>query len=144
MHCSCPCNRNHKNGTFLPILMFGYEFHMQILTTFQSAIEACRAEKQSTKDMENPVLGTPGINSGTESCAHSGSPGGVVVKNPPASAGDAGLIPGSRRSTGEGNGNPLYYSCLGNRMDRGTWWATVHGVAKGTRPSTLALTYTLT
>ena len=112
--------------------MFGYEFHMQILTTFQSAIEAFRAEKQSTKDMENPVLGTLGINSGTESCAYSGSPGGVVVKNPPASAGDAGLIPGSRRSAGEGNGNPLYYSCLGNRMDRGAWWATVHGVAKGT------------
>ena len=43
---------------------------------------------------------------------------------------DPGLIPGSGRSPGEGNGNPLQYSCLENPMDRGAWWATVHGVAK--------------
>ena len=41
-----------------------------------------------------------------------------------------GLIPGSGRSPGEGNGNPLQYACLGNPMDRGAWWATVHGVAE--------------
>ena len=46
-------------------------------------------------------------------------------------AGDVGSIHGSGRSPGEGNGNPLQYSCLVNSMDRGTWWATVHGVAKG-------------
>ena len=54
----------------------------------------------------------------------------LVVKNPPASAGDArdtGLIPESGRSPGEGNGNPLQYSCLENPMDRGAWQATVHG-----------------
>ena len=45
-----------------------------------------------------------------------------------ANEGDAGLIPGSGRSPGEGNGNPLQYSCLGNPMDRGAWWATVHRV----------------
>ena len=45
--------------------------------------------------------------------------GGPVVKNPPANAGDAGLIPGSGRSPGAGNGNPLQYSCPGNPMDRG-------------------------
>jgi len=45
-------------------------------------------------------------------------------------AGDAGSIPGSGRSLGEGNGNSLQDSCLGNFMDRGAWWATVHGVAK--------------
>ena len=56
--------------------------------------------------------------------------GGTVVKNPPASAGDAGLIPGSGRSPGGGNGNLLQYSCLENSMDRGAWWATVTGVAK--------------
>ena len=50
-----------------------------------------------------------------------------MVKSPPASAGDVGSIPGSGRSPGEGNGNPLQYSRLGNSMDRGTWWATVHG-----------------
>ena len=58
-----------------------------------------------------------------------GFSGGSVVKNLPASAGDAGSIPGSRRSPGEGNGNSLQYSCLKNSMDRGAWWATVHGVA---------------
>ena len=46
------------------------------------------------------------------------------------SAGDVSLIPGSGRSPGEGNDNPLQYSCLGNPTDRETWWATVHGVAK--------------
>ena len=45
-------------------------------------------------------------------------------------AGDQGLIPGSVRSPGKGNVNPFQYSCLGNLMDRGAWWATVHGVAK--------------
>ena len=44
--------------------------------------------------------------------------------------GDAGLIPESGRSPGGGNGNPLQYSCLENPMDRGAWWATVHGVGK--------------
>ena len=56
-----------------------------------------------------------------------------MVKNPPANAGDArdsGLIPGSGRSAGEGNGNPFQYSCLGNPMDRGAWQATVHRVTE--------------
>ena len=57
-------------------------------------------------------------------------PGGSMVKNPSANAGDAGLIPGSRRFPGEENGNLLQYSCLGNPMDRGTWRVTVHGVAE--------------
>ena len=55
---------------------------------------------------------------------------GSVVKNLPASAGDAGSILGSGRSPGEGNGNPLQYSCLGNPVDRGAWQATVHGVTR--------------
>ena len=56
-----------------------------------------------------------------------------MIKNLPTSAGDVrdtGSTPGSGRSLGEGNGNPLQYSCLENPMDRGTWWATVHRVAK--------------
>ena len=56
-----------------------------------------------------------------------------MVKNLTASVGDArdeGLIPGSGRSCGGGNSNPLQYSCLGNPMDRGAWWATAHGVAQ--------------
>ena len=59
-------------------------------------------------------------------------PGGTEVKNPLANAGDIrdmSLIPGSERSPGEGHGNPLQYSCLEDPMDRGGWWATVHGVA---------------
>ena len=66
-----------------------------------------------------------------------GFPGGSVVKNPPANAGDGEvcLIPESERSPGGRNGNPLQYSCLGNPKDREAWWATpggigVHGVAK--------------
>ena len=59
-----------------------------------------------------------------------GFPGGSVVKNIPANAGDAGSVSGLGRSPGEGNGNLLQYSCLGNPMNRGAWWATVHGVAK--------------
>ena len=57
-------------------------------------------------------------------------PGGSVVKNPPASAGHAGSIPGLERSPGAGNGNPLQYYCLGNPMDRGAWQATIHGLQK--------------
>ena len=59
-----------------------------------------------------------------------GSPGSSEVKNPSANAGDTGSIPGSGRYLGEGNGNPLQYSCLGNPMDREAWWATVHEVSK--------------
>ena len=51
-------------------------------------------------------------------------------KESACSAGDLGSIPGSGRSPGEGNGNPLQYSCLESPMDRGAWWATVHGVAE--------------
>ena len=57
----------------------------------------------------------------------------LVVKNPPDNAADlrdAGSIPGSGRSPGEGNGNPLLYSCLENPMDRGAWWAMVHRYSK--------------
>ena len=61
------------------------------------------------------------------------SQGMLVVKNPPTNAGDirdVGSIPGSGRSPGVGNGNPLQNSCLGNPMERGAWGATLHGVAK--------------
>ena len=64
---------------------------------------------------------------------HMSFPGGTMVKNLPASvgnAGDAGSTPGSGRSPGGGNGNALLYSCLENPMDRGAWWAPVQGVTK--------------
>ena len=53
------------------------------------------------------------------------------AKDSPCNAGNLGLISGSGRSPGGGNGNPLQYACLENSMGRGAWWATVHGVAKG-------------
>ena len=62
-----------------------------------------------------------------------GLPSGSIVENPPADAGDVGdtsSTPGWRRYPGGGNGSPLWYSCLGNAMDRGAWWATVHGVSR--------------
>ena len=62
-----------------------------------------------------------------------GFPGGSVVKNPPTNAGnprDIDSIPEVGRSPGDGNGNPLHYSCLENSMGRGAWWATVHGIQK--------------
>ena len=57
-----------------------------------------------------------------------GFPGGSAVKNPPANAGGMSLIPESKRCPGKGNDNPFQYSCLLNPMNRGDWWATVHGV----------------
>ena len=59
-----------------------------------------------------------------------GFPGSSVNKESAYSAGDLGSIPGLGRSPGGGNGNPLQYSCLGNPMDRGAWWAAVHGVTR--------------
>ena len=61
---------------------------------------------------------------------HVGFPGGSDGKASACNAGDPGLIPGSGRSPAVGNGNPLQYSCLGNPMDSGVWWATVHRVTK--------------
>ena len=61
---------------------------------------------------------------------HKVFPGGSVVKNLPANAGDVGSILGLGRAPGEGNDNSLQYSCLGNPRDRGAWWTTVHKVTK--------------
>ena len=71
--------------------------------------------------LKNPVLDSILIK------MFKGFPKGSAVKNSPANAGDTGLIPGSGRSPGEGNGNSLQNSCLGNPMDRRAWEATVHG-----------------
>ena len=70
---------------------------------------------------------------GSGSRARQGFSSGLVIKNPPVSAGDTGgggSTPGSGRSPGEGNSNPLQYACLGNSMDRGAWWDTVQSAAK--------------
>ena len=73
------------------------------------------------------------LTSGWDCPSSAASQGTLVVKNPPTNAGDirdVGSIPGSGRSPGIGNGNPLQNCCLGNPMERGAWGATVHGVAK--------------
>ena len=71
-----------------------------------------------------------------------GFPGGSVVRNLPANAGDLGLIPRSIRSPGGENGNLLQYSCLKKPMDRGTWWAVVHGVAENPTRQHTCMTHT--
>ena len=63
-------------------------------------------------------------------CIIGGFPGARLLKSLPASAGDVDLIPRSQRSPGEGSGNPLQYSCLGNPVDNGAWWSIVHEVTK--------------
>ena len=65
-----------------------------------------------------------------------------MVKNSQSNAEDKGSIPGSGRSPGGGNGNPLQYSCLENPMDRGAWWAIVHGVAKELDTTEQLITHT--
>ena len=74
------------------------------------------------------VTAAPG--SSQPNCLNLGFPSGSEVKASACNVGDLGSIPGLGRSPGEGNGNPLQYSCLENPMDGGAWWATVHRVAK--------------
>ena len=70
------------------------------------------------------------LSQATQSQLRMGFPGFSVSTESACNAGDPGSIPGLERSPGEGNDYPLQYSCLENPMDRGTWWATVHGVAE--------------
>ena len=72
------------------------------------------------------MVGLVGLSLSWASLGFPGSDGKVSTSN----AREPGLLPGLEDSPGEGNGNPLQYSCLENLMDREAWWATVHGVAK--------------
>ena len=86
----------------------------------EEKVNAAQAQKQmSTKGKVSP-----------SKASLLGSPGGSMVKNPPADIGHLGSIPGLGRSPGGGNGNLLQYSCLENPVDRGDWRAIVHGTAK--------------
>ena len=75
---------------------------------------------------------------------YKGFPGGSVGNKSTGNAGDPGSIPRLGRSPGVYNGNPLQYSCLENPMDRGAWWAIVHGVAKGSDTTERARAHTHT
>ena len=78
--------------------------------------------------VKNSTTNSPLVSSSSfNSNALLGLPWWSVVKTPPAIAGDVGSYPGLGRSPGEGNGNPLQYSCLRNPKDRGAWWATQRG-----------------
>ena len=83
------------------------------LTTSKSAAEGCSNFDQKPSILNSILF-----------IFYKGFPGGEVVKNPHANAGDSGSIPGLGRSPGVGNGNPLWYSCLENPRDRGAWWAS--------------------
>ena len=98
-----PSTQNFREGG---TTYSGYVLFYDLLSYHQTPIQS------------NPLLPFLSLQGG-----HEGIPGGSVVRNLPASAGDVGLIPGLGRSTGGGNGNPLQYSCLGNPMARGAWQA---------------------
>ena len=100
-------------------------------------MEFSRQEYWSGLPLPSPGdLPNPGIEAGSPALQADdlpSEPPGCVVKNPPVNAGDvrnSGSIPGLRRSPGEGNGNPLQYSCPENPVDKGTWRGTIHGVAE--------------
>ena len=116
--CSCTC---------------GLESHPRRLVEFMAFCCGSAAEETTTRnagDLDSiPVLGRYPLRISTALFLGVCS-GGSEVKASACNAGDLCSIPGSRRSPGEGNGNPLQYSCLENPMDRGARWATVHGVTK--------------
>ena len=102
----------------------------QALYTQKSEICGQRQGRSNPTRQQHSLLPLGFTDILTTSDVFSGFPGGSVVKNLPAKAEDPDSVPGFGRSPGEGNGNPLQYSCLGNPMDIGAWRATVHRVAK--------------
>ena len=93
----------------------------------------CRPAEIARRPARTPsLLVPPGKDGGSQLLCVSGPgfPGGSAVKDPPANTGDVGSTPGLGRCPGEGNGYPFQYCCLRNAMDRGAWWARVHGVTK--------------
>ena len=98
---------------------------VEITSEKQNKVKRRKRTEDSLRDLWDNIkhtniliIGVPGFLGGSE------------VKVSACNARDLSSIPGSGRSPGEENGNPLQYSCLENLMDRGTWWATVHGITK--------------
>ena len=98
------------------------------------AVEAWSPKHRTTKEVTKEIIEIAAIDTvialKPTVINREGFPGGSVVNNPTANAGDTGLIPGLEPSLGEENGNPFHYSCLKNPMERGDLRATVHGVTK--------------
>ena len=128
--------------------LFGSSFYMVFSSPWAWAEAGALFElKSSLRSSDLPPLYFHGL---FPSCLlattmlDSFSPGGSEVKAPACNVGDLGSSPGWGRFPGEGNGNQLQYSCLENPMDRGGWWATVHGVAKSqTRLSDFTFTFNI-
>ena len=99
------------------------QLSLKLQSSGRDALDSTSPALWTSQSVSYPVAPTSGLFWG-------GFPGGSVVKNPPANTRDMGSIPGLGRSPGKGDGNLLHYSCPGNPMDRGAWWATVHGVIK--------------
>ena len=97
--------------------------------TQETWVQSLGREEPLEEEMRKPTLVLPGKSQGQRSLKKSSLVAQSVTNLPAmketSNAGDPGLIPGSGRSPGEGNSNPLHYSCMGNPMDRGAWWATV-------------------
>ena len=121
-------------GRVDPLQMTCFRLHGSLLpqkprTPFPAG-PACQFYQEFLMKYANPCVWIPVIH--PHGCLCMGFPGGSVVENPPANAGDVrdiGLIPGSGRSPGGGNGNRLQSSCLQDPMDRGAWQTTVQGVS---------------
>ena len=117
------CYRYLLNALYAPSTVTGFRGKKQNIHAFLSIRFS---EGQQVNNIhENDI-----VDYMVMSIAKSGFPGGSVVKNPPANAGEVGLILWSGRSPGERNCNPVQYSCLENPMNRGAWPATIHGVTK--------------
>ena len=112
--------------------------HLLHSTKTGDSIHRCLKAKSSSFSVFEAVLL---IELGQRRLESEGFPCGSDGKNPSANAGDVGLIPGSGRYPGEGNGNPFQYSCLENSMERGAWWATVIRVTVRHNQSNLACTH---
>ena len=115
----------------LVLLSMVWSNYMQSLEQLKKVKFPCKTPFVSCLHMPNlPHSLTHFSHSALSFVQSRGFPGGSEVKASASRAGDPGSNPGSGRSPGEGNGNPLQYSCLENPMDGGAWWATVHGVTK--------------
>ena len=134
------------NNVLLKLLVSNYFMHIAnvwYITVRTVLWSECLCSPKTHTEVLTPPPPPPKVMVSGLNHLWMGFPGGSEVKASAHNAGDLGLIPGSGRSPGEGNGNPLQYSCLENPMDRGAWWAAVHGVAKSrTRLSGFTFTFT--